>query len=286
MVMDAANNRWGPQRTADGYWLSGSNGYASWNGKVGRVNINTGSPTVIGVGTTNSDVHPGSGWNAVRAGNCFYIPGDAEAYTVRAVLSATELTLDRPYNGTTRQASGWQMNNLCGSGVQPFMLGIAMTAWDYGYKLTGNPAMQDFVVRAAGWLTDNGIQQSTKGLYYGRVFPNCEPIQDNNPNCAYNPNSAGSVEASRFLSGEIFGALAAAYDRTGDRRMRADVDRLYGGVFGKRSGPEVDSIYATLLSGSANGCCPKNFGFFYGFGRAANWPAVRAKHKQMRPGRR
>jgi hypothetical protein len=57
--------------------------------------------------------------------------------------------------------------------------------------------------------------------------------------------------------------------------MRAKNDKLYGAVFGKDDGPEADGVYATLLKASANGCCPKNFGFFYGFGHASNWPAIR-----------
>jgi hypothetical protein len=279
-IITAAKRRWAPSRNSEGYWLSNSYGYASWNGKVGRVNVSTGSTSVIGVGTTSSDSHPNSGWNSTRVGNCFFIPGDAEAYSVQAVLSSTELILDRPYAGPNRERSEWQVSNLCGTGVQPFMLGIAMTAWGYGYELTSEPEMREFSVQAANWVLDKGVQKSTKGLYYGRVYPNCEPPTEDNGNCAYDSRSAARVEASRFLNGEVLGALAHAYSQDPKPAMRGDIDRLFGAVFGKRSGPETDSIYTTLLSVSTNGCCPKNFGFFYGFGKSWSWPAVRANRKE------
>jgi hypothetical protein len=274
-VLDAAQKRWNPQRQEDGSWLTQTYGYASWNGKVGKANLTNGSATVTGVGTTGSDAHPGSGWNPSRIGNCFYAPGDSEAYTVVGVPSATEVTLDRPYNGTTKENFGWQMSNLCGKGVQPFMMGIIGTTWDYVYKLTGDPLARDFVTGVANWILNNGVQESTKGLYYGRIFPNCEPIRDKRPSCSYDPGSTGSVEASRVLTGEVLGALSAGYGIEKNPSMRAKNDKLYGAVFGKDDGPEADGVYATLLKASANGCCPKNFGFFYGFGHASNWPAIR-----------
>jgi hypothetical protein len=274
-LLDAAYNRWKPQQHADGYWLTKTYGYASWNGKIGKANVTQGSDIVTGVGTTASDTHPNSGWNSGRVGSCFYVAGDTEAYTVKAVPTATEVVLDRPYNGLTREAPGWQMNNLCGYGVQPFILGIAMSGWDYAFKVTGEPLMQEFLLRASEWIVNNGLQPSTRGLYYGRVFPNCEPADDRNANCAYNASSTSAIEASRFLNGEVLGALSSAYQCSGNTNIRIQTDKMFGAVFGRGGGPETDNIYATLLNASVNGCCPKNFGFFYGFGRSTNWPAVR-----------
>ena len=160
-------------------------------------------------------------------------------------------------------------------GTQPFMMGIVSDAWDYGYKLTGDSTMRDLVTGTAGWIFRNGIQSSTNGLYYGREFPNCEPITDNIPNCSYNPASAGSVESSRFFNGEVLGGLSVAYALNPDSASRLKIDKLFGATLGKLGGPESDGISASLLQGSLNGCCPKNFGFFHGFGRAYVWPAAR-----------
>jgi hypothetical protein len=83
------------------------------------------------------------------------------------------------------------------------------------------------------------------------------------------------TEPARFLNGEVLGALASGYVITRDEQLKAKTDKLFGGALGKNGGPESDSVYSSLLDLSTNGCCPKNFGFFHGFGRAFSWPAAR-----------
>jgi hypothetical protein len=153
--------------------------------------------------------------------------------------------------------------------------GLAITSSGAGYKLTGDSTMRDLVTGTAGWIFRKGIQASTNGLYYGREFPNCEPIADGIPNCSYNSVSAGSVEASRFLNGEVLGGLSVAYALNPDSASKLKIDKLFGATLGKLGGPESDGISASLLQSSLNGCCPKNFGFFHGFGRAYVWHAAR-----------
>ena len=273
-LITAASSVWAPQRTAAGVWVTNANFWASWNGYPGTATVTTGSKIVTGSGTTWDSSWPWAG------GNCFWIANNSlsgDPVTYRATWnSATQLTLDRPYEGPPATGKKWQLSNLCGPGTQPFMMGIVAAAWSYAYDVTGNETAKDLLTKAAQWIVTEGMQSSTKGLYYGRLFPNCEPINDLRPNCSYDPLSSGAIEASRFLSGEVMGGLAMAYLANRDATLLSKTDRLFGANFGKLGGPESDGIHATLLQASTNGSAPKNFGFFHGFGRAAAWPAARA----------
>ena len=191
--------------------------------------------------------------------------------------SPTQLMLDRPYQGATATGKKWQLANLCGPGTQPFMVGVAASAWSYAFKADANPMYRDLLFGATAWIRQNGVQASTRGLYYGRGYPNCEPISDNLKNCSYNSLNRGSVEESRFLNGEVLGALASAYEMTSDPGLKQSADDLFGAVFGKEGGPAADSVFVSLLDQSRSGSAPKNFGFFFGAGNASSWPALRGR---------
>ena len=93
---------WAPNALAQGNWTNPSYGYASWNGSAGTVTVTNGSTTVIGKGTQWA-----SSWfsgNAVWTANNNLTDGDAVAYT-GTVVSATQLTLDAPYQGPTQPAA-------------------------------------------------------------------------------------------------------------------------------------------------------------------------------------
>lgn len=273
-IYDSAVKVWLPARKPEGNWTSSANYYASWNGYPGTATVTNGSNSVTGTGTSWQ-----SNWN--WGGNCFWFGSSAKTgdpVTYKATwVSPTQLTLDRPYEGPTATAKKWQLANLCGPGTQPFMVGVAANAWNYAFKNDSNPIYRDLLSSAAAWIRQNGIQPSTRGLYYGRGYPNCEPISDNLKNCSYNPQNHGSVEESRFLNGEVLGAMAAAYEVTADPALRQTADNLFGAAFGKEGGPAADSIFVSLLDQSRSGFAPKNFGFFFGIGRASNWPALRAR---------
>ena len=273
-VYDSAVKVWMPSRKPEGNWTSSANFYASWNGYAGTAAVTNGSAIVTGTGTSWQSSWP---WN----GNCVWfgtssMNGDPVSYNATWV-SPTQLTLDRPYEGPTATGKKWQLANLCGPGTQPFMVGVAANAWNYAFKADGNPMYRELLSTSADWIRRNGIQASTRGLYYGRGYPNCEPIADNVKNCSYSPLNRGSVEESRVLNGEVLGALAAAYEATQDPALRQTADNLFGAAFGKEGGPEADSTYVSLLDQSRNGSAPKNFGFFFGAGRASNWPALRGR---------
>jgi hypothetical protein len=62
---------------------------AAYQSASDTVTLTVGSPTVAGAGTA---------WTAAITGLQFYRPGDTAAYTA-TLVSATALTLDRPYEG-------------------------------------------------------------------------------------------------------------------------------------------------------------------------------------------
>jgi len=273
-IYDSAVKIWLPARKPDGNWISSANFYASWNGYAGTATVTNGSTTVTGTGTTWQSTWP---WN----GNCVWfgtsaLNGDPATYKATWV-SPTQLMLDRPYQGATATGKKWQLANLCGPGTQPFMVGVAASAWSYAFKADANPMYRDLFFGATAWIRQNGVQASTRGLYYGRGYPNCEPISDNLKNCSYNSLDRGSVEESRFLNGEVLGALASAYEMTSDPGLKQSADDLFGAVFGKEGGPGADSAFVSLLDQSRSGSAPKNFGFFFGAGQVSSWPALRGR---------
>jgi hypothetical protein len=272
-IYDSAVKIWLPARKPDGNWISSANFYASWNGYAGTATVTNGSTTVTGTGTDWQSTWP---WN----GNCVWFATSAlkgDPVTYKAIwVSPTQLMLDRPYQGATATGKKWQLANLCGPGTQPFMVGVAASAWSYAFKADANSMYRDLFSGATAWIRGHGVQASTRGLYYGRGYPNCEPMMDGLKNCSYDPLNRGSIEESRFLNGEVLGALATAYETTSDPGLKQSADDLFGAVFGKEGGPGADSVFVSLLDQSRSGSAPKNFGFFFGAGQVSIWPAIRA----------
>ncbi len=271
----ALGTLWTANEKSGGYWLNPSYGYATWNGAPGTVSVTNGSTMVQGVGTN---------WSAAMfpEGNAFWITkapldsvnGDPVSYSATYVDS-THVRLDRPYEGPTSSNRGWQSNNLVGYGTQPFMMGIAVSAFYYAYLATGDDRARQMAIDSAYWIAQNGYRPSTRGLYYGRYFVNCTPIRENLPNCSSDP-----AEDSRFLAGEVMNAVSRGYMLTGDKGLLAVGDSLFGAMFGKPGfgGPQSDSIYLTEID--AGGVAflrkkAKDFGYFFGFGQSWTWPAAR-----------
>jgi hypothetical protein len=273
-VTAAIANRWVPQQSSDlGTWLSPVSylTYAPWNGASGTVNVTNGSRTVIGVGT---DWKPS--WFTPT--DSFWVTnsptdsrnGDPTTYSATYV-SPTEIRLDRPYEGTTSTGRGWQAGGLLGWGTQPFMAGIAGTAFHFAYQATGDERAKRLVVDVGNWIWNYGYRPSTKGLYYGRHFANCEPISDNRPWC-----SGEDVVASRAYSGEVQRALAYAYLYSGSSTLLAAGDTLHGATYGKLGGPNSDGLYDSELdSWTVQSKKAKDYGFHFGFGGGWAWPAAR-----------
>ncbi len=263
---------WTPGVQAGGNWMNQSFGTASWNGTPGTVTVVNGSTIVTGNGTN---------WQpAWFAGNAFWTAapdgvtdGDLVSYTATAT-SPTTLTLNMPYQGASASGRGWETNNLVGVGTQPYMLGIAGQAFRFAYMATNSPLLPGYLSGAENWIAGQGYRPDARGLWYGRIFPDCEPISPTNEWC-----SGGNVEQSRFLSGEIVGALSAAYLQSGDAVVEAFGDNIFGAMFGgPTGGPDADGTYITDVSDGGWAMqvdYAKDFGFFYGFGGGPSWPAAR-----------
>jgi hypothetical protein len=271
-VVNSIANKWAPQQMPGGNWTNPSWGYATWNGSAytGSASVTNGSVTVAGIGTNwQPDWIPNNyAWFADLDGD----NGDPVAYRPTYV-SPTEITLDRPYEGATATGRGWQFSNLVGHGTQPFMMGIAGMAWRHAYLATGDARARQFTIDVANWIKNQGYRAATRGLYYGRVFPNCEPISEGLLNCA-----SDSVQDSRFLNPEVYGAISVAYLETGDASLRTLGDVLYGATFGKLGGPETDGVYVTEIEDGGWMFATKkakDFGSLFGFGGGSTWPSAR-----------
>ena len=154
------------------------------------------------------------------------------------------------------------------------MLGVVAQAFHFAYEANKDPRLPNYLAQAQQWLGADGYRPDSRGLWYGRQFPNCEPISASNPWC-----SGGSVEQSRFLAGEIVGAVSAAYLSSGDPTVKAFGDNIYGAMFGgPTGGPDSDSTYVTDIAPGGWAMqikYAKDFGFFFGFGGGPSWLAAR-----------
>jgi hypothetical protein len=267
------SKHWIPAMLPDGSFRNMTFGYASWNGSGGTVNVTHGSKTVTGVGTHWKPelFEKVSFWTVNPDG---VTGGDAISYTA-SVVSPTQLILNVPYQGPSAGGRGWEANSLVGLGTQPFMLGVVGTAFRFGYQALGDPKIAEMIGKIGLWLSSEGYRRSTRGLWYGRGFPNCEPIADDNPAC-----NGGSKEESRFLSGEIIGALSAAYELGNNPSIREFGDQLYGAEFAKYRGDKgFDGTYVNDFDGPGSWDFQtkkaKDFGFHFGFGAGWSWPAAR-----------
>ncbi len=268
-VTEVIDTLWAPNVLAAGNWTNPSYGYATWNGSSGTVTVTNGSTTVIGSGTQWQ-----SSWfsgNAVWTADSNLTDGDAVAYTA-TVISPTQLTLNVPYQGPTQTGRGWESNNLVGFGTQPYQLGETGTAFRYAYLATGDSRLPGYLAGIMNWFQTEGYRPDARGLWYGRVFPNCEPISSNNEWC-----SGGDVEQSRYLAGQIVAAASEAYALTPTTTLQQFGDNIYSAMFGGAGGPGSDGTYVTDIATGGWAMqtdLAKDFGFFYGFGFGSAWPAV------------
>ena len=278
-VTNVIDKLWAPNVLAAGNWTNPSYGFASWNGSSGTVTVTKGSTTVIGNGTQwNSSWFSG---NAVWTANNNLTDGDAVAYTA-TVVSPTELTLNTPYEGPTQTGRGWESNNLVGFGTQPYQLGETGTAFRYAYLATNDSRLPQYLAGIADWFQTEGYRPDARGLWYGRIFPNCEPISSTNEWC-----SGGDAEQSRYLAGQIVVALTEAYVLAPSSTLGSFGDNIYSAMFGGAGGPGSDGTYVTDIA--TNGWAmqtdlAKDFGFFYGYGFGSAWPAVTPTQTTAQPG--
>lgn len=279
------SQNWLPTQKAAGNWETYS---SSEPGSYGSVYNN--KPAVVTLGSNRVTVPASINWlGLLRTGNqiLFYDSDgrwqpssnqlDKVSYVGKVVDSTTIELLDpqtnRPiaYAAATNKSKGWTVSNLVGWGTQPFMLGLVgaalnqtANALDLHYPDTASRTRRA-LVKLTGWLRDTGYNPADRGLFYGRGFVNCE----NGRQCV----------GGRGYAAETFSALAAAYRVDKDPDTKTFGDLLYGAVFGKLGGPQSDAYANTDLDNIAgvSTSIGKMFGFYFGKGFAAQWPAVRGQ---------
>ncbi len=279
-LQTAITNVWAPAVQPSGNWVNSTNGYSSWNGGAGTVSVVNGSTTVTGTNTN---------WQqAWFTGNAFWTAdpngvthGDTTSY-IATFVSPNQLTLNIPYQGPSASGRGWEANSLVGVGTQPFMLGVVGQALHFANEANADSRLPALLTGVQQWLATEGYRPDSRGLWYGRTFPNCEPISPNNAPC-----SGGTVEQSRFLAGEIIGAVSAAYLNSGDPNIKAFGDNIFGAMFGgPTGGPDSDSTYINDIGPggwATQTKYAKDFGFFFGFGGGPSWLAARLNPKAPGP---
>lgn len=209
------------------------------------------------------------------------------------------MTLDRPWDGPSSSAlHAWHAAlggiYAAGRGTQPFILGIKTLQMSYGAKMPGELGTNynTLATGAATWIKNYGVDPVSGGLYYARVYQQCEPVYaessqpDNfqfgfrNPGCSYN-SSNGTSQAksiSRALIGEAQNAARVSFQADSSDGNRTFWDTLYNNQWGAAGltdpvfytdGITTSNVDDTSLAGG------KWTGFFFGIGMSHQWPAAR-----------
>lgn len=191
-------------------------------------------------------------------------------------LDPVNAILDRPYEAPSGTSS-WRFGG--GPTVQPFIEGVATTAWAWASRVTGDAGTRAWVTENVSYIRDFGYWPALKGYYYFSSGPGC-----GDPNPAYylwcsGGSKAGdlqSIAGSRFLVGETIKGFSEAYLIGGDASTKARMDTLYSACLGRPGyGGNLDPYFCGELLEVESGGKAKDFGFFYGMGNAASWPAAR-----------
>ncbi len=226
--------------------------------------------------------------------------------------SASQLTLDRPWfatggTGFFADSGGITGLPITGIGQQPYMLGIKafyMNLLSQAAAITGDSGLNaaatayssatGYTADATQWLKANAIDPNTGGLYYGRVYPFCEPFTvDNNTatgqyrqlGCAFTTGLSNIVPARQLTAeiGNAFGALYSGLPTSGNKTFG---DTSYSSIWSHPAynDPSVSSLddglsvafninQSNLLDTYIRQ--GKYYGQVAGMGFLAQWPAVR-----------
>jgi hypothetical protein len=201
-------------------------------------------------------------------------------------ISATELELNRPWTGSNTSDLRRYSSNLPGWGTQPFILGIK--AWQMSVAAAGatGSTATDYATLAANtaaWISTTGHDPITQGLYYGRIYPNCDPVaaQGGHTSARYRQVGCNYAEANRgearTLNAEAQNALRLWYESDPTSPNQATGDEFYAASWGYTyvepgyATDPYDNAYATNAELNEG----KWYGFQFGVGMAHQWPAVR-----------
>jgi hypothetical protein len=273
----ALTGRWAPQRlTAAG----------TVKNKVWQSSILT--PIGTNAIVTNNNATVTGAPTCVNSWVGFFNAGtlETQAYSCTTV-SGSQITLGRAYQGTSGTKSyitGGDPGSLWGEGIQPFMAGIAALSLGQVQTLTGSSNLPDsWLTGLMDWIRDYAYYAPAKGVYYGRIFPQCEAATNGGtaPDGVQNCKDSGDGEgAMRSFAGEVITGCAAAYLRSPDATHRGVCDELYGANFDKDgyASPTATGLHDAALEDGGFTVTQKkakDYGFWFGLGNASQWPAAR-----------
>lgn len=283
MLEGSVYNSWNAAFNPSGYW---SNKYYSnsFGGNYvinGTVTVTNGSPNIVGSGTTFTSAMcpsiPSSSMVVVLVSNDPNLNlTDTAAYACTFVDS-THITLDRPYTGSiTGSGKYLAINRLVGTGIQPFILGLALGHMSIITEVvSANSAnnWNNLINTSTNWLRDNARQIDTGGCYFGRISPGCEPPGLSYfGTCQYNPliTNPEGIWDSRFITGEVLTGMGKSLINTNISTVRAEIGILLGKALGKDGGPNSDSYFAQQLFEDSFVANPsrKSLGFWFGKGNS------------------
>lgn len=201
-----------------------------------------------------------------------------------ALTDSTHMVLHQPWAGESG-TYGFSSSNLLGKGTQPFMLGIKALQMRYAGQVY--ESYRDLTVGMSNWIAQVGFDSATKGISYGRGFPQCEPaladsgisdVQFRVAGCVENSNNLDAVEQARARNAEAQNAMTAMYLANPTDANRRIGDTFYGATYGAKdytaAGYWTDGVTASNLENAYLGGY-KWPGFFFGVGMAHQWPAAR-----------
>lgn len=304
LVSTVIKSKWAVQQQPNGNWVSPLYGNASWNGMPGTVTVTTGSNLVVGNGTSWDCSRTDEWGNGLRlwttdAPNDF-VHGDPIDYAVTC-LSPTTLSITPAYQGATKSGRGWHSGPISGQGTQPFILGFLANAMVNAAEAVktshadASALAKKFVVDAVNWIRNpayGGYRTDWQGLWYGRVFIGCEPNPAATSTCMGSEPEDNTPSSVRYLAAETMHAFASAYLYSQDPGILAAGDALYGAMYGRQGGPVVPNDGIDLCDFLCDGSWDvshnkaKTFGFAFGWGNGASWPAARLGGAQRTTTRR
>ncbi len=214
-------------------------------------------------------------------------PGDTANFgqiTSCTLIDSTHIQLYRPWT-SAGGTFAYTLYNLVGRGTQPFMAGIkALQMRIAGQTYAPYQALDQAI---ASWVGTTGFDPATKGIFYGRGFPMCEPVatesgitdvQYRTIGCIENSYNGPAATQARARNAEAQNAMSVMYLGNPTEANRNLGDLFYGAAYGApgltASGYFSDGITASNLDDIAMSIY-KWPGFFFGIGMAHQWPAVR-----------
>lgn len=204
--------------------------------------------------------------------------------------NASQVTLNRPWDGPTNSNAHLFSSVLAGFGQQPFMLGIKTTQMKLGAQnddATIAAGYTALAALAASWIHDTGYDPVTQGMYYGRGYEACEPASIATPGTDFYARTPGcnngldpsAIQTARVLSGDTSQALRIYLEANPTQKSKDWGDLVYGSIWGycpyTKAGFYCDSNYVRNENSDAALGSYKWPGYFFGMGMAHQWPAVR-----------